>query len=80
MMAPERICSEARKAAKPDAGTSGKPDEDDGRQIRLALSGCRARDVRGICYRWPGIAICPTSGGSPLRASNASGIFARNWG
>src|SRR5713226_3988910 len=37
MMAPERICPQARKAAKPDAGTSGEPADADCGQIRPAL-------------------------------------------
>src|SRR5437763_16123450 len=37
MMAPERICREARKQAKRDAGTSCEPADADYRQIRPAL-------------------------------------------
>src|SRR5205085_3251701 len=82
MMAPARICPEARKLAKPDAGTSGEP-ADDGLWVNSpGPLGCRARGARGVgepC-RWPGIAFGPPPGGSPPRASNATAIPVRNSG
>src|SRR5437868_12486040 len=82
MMAPERICPEARKMAKPDAGTSGEPADDGLWANSPGPSGCRARRARGVggpC-RWLGIAFGPPPGGSPPRASNASSIPVRNSG
>ena len=52
-MAPERICPQARKAAKPDAGTSGEPADADYGQARPALRvvACEQRQ-RDPCERF----------------------------